>query len=285
MTGEGEATVSDHVIDHITLYLDDELQEEERVAFEAHVHQCPECWARLEEERELVMAIRQAAAPPCAPQYLRARIEAMLGRSSLRDGVRNIRLWLPLAAAAMVIMSVMAWLAMRSGPRSTAQPSAFARLAVDTHQRYTRGQLPLEITSRSPQEISNWFAGKLPFNLKLPDYPEGPGQSKPYEVVGARLIGFQQDYAAYVAYRLRQRPISLLVTSETVAQPTGGEEIAWRGLRFHFDAIDGWKVLTWSDNGLTYALVSDFEERGQASCIVCHPGAQDRPMLEGLNRR
>lgn len=275
---------SDHVIDHITLYLDDELQEEERVAFEAHVHQCLECWARLEEERELVMAIRQAASPHRAPQYLRARIEAMLRRSSLTDGMRRVRLWMPLAAAAVMLMSAMVWLAVRSGLHP-AQPSAFARLAVNTHQRYTRGQLPLEITSHSPQEISRWFAGKLPFNLKLPDYPESPGQSKPYEVVGARLIGFQQDYAAYVAYRLRQRPISLLVTSETVARPTGGEEIAWRGLRFHFDAIDGWKVLTWSDNGLTYALVSDFEERGQASCIVCHPGAEGRPMLEGLNRR
>jgi hypothetical protein len=26
---------------------------------------------------------------------------------------------------------------------------------------------------------------------------------------------------------------------------------------------------------LTYALVSDLEERGQQSCIVCHQGAQD----------
>jgi hypothetical protein len=96
------------------------------------------------------------------------------------------------------------------------------------------------------------------------------------------LLGFKQDYAAYVVYRLHHRPISLVVMSNRTAQPEGGEEIFWQGLRFHFEAINGWKVLTWSDNGLTYALVSDFEERGQASCIVCHPGAQNQRLFKGL---
>jgi hypothetical protein len=40
-------------------------------------------------------------------------------------------------------------------------------------------------------------------------------------------------------------------------------------------------VLTWSDDGLTYALVSDLEERGQASCIVCH---RDKRVFKGFNR-
>ncbi|MBI3949813.1 MAG: hypothetical protein HY314_05105 [Acidobacteria bacterium] len=158
-------------------------------------------------------------------------------------------------------------------------------MAVETHQRYVRGQLPLEIQSHSPEEISHWFTDKVPFNLKLPNYPKLPNQPKPYELQGARLIGFKRDYAAYISYHLRQRPISLLITSATSAQPAGGEEIDWQGLQFHFDAINGWKVLTWSDNGLTYALVSDFEERGQASCIVCHPGSHDRRMFEGLKPR
>jgi hypothetical protein len=104
--------------------------------------------------------------------------------------------------------------------------------------------------------------------------------------VGARLLtGLAQDEAMYIAYRLHQRPISLIIASASTAQPSGGEEIPWQRLRFHFDAIDGWKVLTWTDNGLTYALVSDFEERGQASCTVCHPGPQQQRLLQGLRPR
>ncbi|MBO0858343.1 MAG: hypothetical protein J2P21_07755 [Chloracidobacterium sp.] len=33
---------------------------------------------------------------------------------------------------------------------------------------------------------------------------------------------------------------------------------------------------------LTYALVTDLEERGQQSCIVCHEGSKDRDFIEGL---
>jgi hypothetical protein len=55
-----------------------------------------------------------------------------------------------------------------------------------------------------------------------------------------------------------------------------------QGLTFHFNSIFGFKVITWSDRGLTYALVSDLEERGLQSCIVCHQGTKDRDLIEGL---
>jgi hypothetical protein len=41
-------------------------------------------------------------------------------------------------------------------------------------------------------------------------------------------------------------------------------------------------VITWSDRGLTYALVSDLEERGQHSCIVCHQGTKDQDFISNL---
>jgi hypothetical protein len=81
---------------------------------------------------------------------------------------------------------------------------------------------------------------------------------------------------------MQKRPISLVVTWEDVARPSGGEEIVSRGLTFHYDSIQGLKVITWSDRGLTYALVSDLEERGQQSCIVCHQGTRDHDFIESL---
>ena len=35
---------------------------------------------------------------------------------------------------------------------------------------------------------------------------------KLYQLEGARLVGYKNDYAAYVAYQIRTRPISLVVT-------------------------------------------------------------------------
>jgi hypothetical protein len=148
--------------------------------------------------------------------------------------------------------------------------------------RHVRGQLPLEMETAQPQEISSWFMNKVNFSVKLPNYQESSGQEKLYTLEGARLVGYQNDYAAYVAYRMKDRPISLVITSASVANPSGGEEIPARGLTFHYNAIDGLKVLTWSDRGLTYALVSDLEERGQQSCIVCHEGTKDRDLIDPL---
>jgi hypothetical protein len=155
-------------------------------------------------------------------------------------------------------------------------------MAVQTHQRYVRGQLPLEISSVSPEQISSWFTNKVSFILELPSYQEASGQEKIYSLEGARLVGFNKDYAAYVAYQMRQRPISLVVTSNSVALPSGGVEIIMKDQTFHYDSIDGYKVMTWSHRGLTYALVSDLEQFGHQSCMVCHAGTKDRDLIESL---
>jgi anti-sigma factor RsiW len=117
--------------------------------------------------------------------------------------------------------------------------------------------------------------------VKLPNYQESSGQEKLYTLEGARLVGYQDDYAAYVAYQMKNRPISLVITADGIAA-SGGEEITARGLTFHYDSIRGLKVITWSDGGLTYALVSDLEERGQQSCVVCHQGTKDQDFISPL---
>ncbi|HEY6660958.1 MAG TPA: hypothetical protein VI031_07440, partial [Pyrinomonadaceae bacterium] len=193
--------------------------------------------------------------------------------------------WVMTVAAGLlvVLLPLVVWRIVRQTETpSTAQPSIFALMAADTHLRHTRGQLPLEMESASPHDISEWFAGKVKFSVKLPNYQESSGQEKLYTLEGARLVGFQNDYAAYVAYRMADRPITLVITSDSMARPSGGEQIASRGLTFHYNAIDGLKVLTWSDRGLTYALVSDLDERGQKSCIVCHQGTKDQDFIEPL---
>ena len=270
------AEVDNHILEHIALYLDDELQEGERLAVETHIKGCPDCRAALDAERELIVAIRNARPIYRTPASLQRNIARQVQRSGSR--LQFASSWPMMAACALLVLAVSVfWLATAKSLRGDGV--SFVNMAVNNHVRYLQGQLPLEVFSDSPEKISAWFAGKLGFNLKLPDYPQGSAEPKPYHVEGARLVGFKEDYAAYIVYRLNGHPISLLVTSASVARPSGGEEIPWEGLRFHFESVAGWKVLTWSDDGLTYALVSNLEERGQASCIVCH---QDERVFRGL---
>jgi anti-sigma factor RsiW len=267
------AAMDNHILEYIPLYLDDELQEGERLAVEAHIKSCSGCRAALDTERELIFAIHNARPFYKTPPSLQASIAKLVQASSSRRNLVSSR---PVIAACALLLVAIAVVWVAASKSFRGEPASFVTVAVNNHVRYLNGQLPLEVFSDSPEKISAWFAGKLGFNLKLPDYPEGP---KPYHVEGARLVGLKDDYAAYVVYRLNDHPISLLVTSDSVARPSGGEEIPWEGLRFHFQSVAGWKVLTWSDDGLTYALVSNLEERGQASCIVCH---QDERVFRGL---
>src|SRR5262249_41754393 len=295
----------DDIRSRVAFYLDDELRGDELAGFEGHLKPCDACGKLVENERRFIESIRQlrplysadrelrdrierilesAPAPYAAPPELRKRVQKSIVRATrtrFRLSTRR-RVALALTAVVAVVLSTILLAAKHTPDPIHNAPSEFALMAVDTHLRHLRGQLPFEIASESAETISQWFTGKVSFVLSLPTYQESSGQEKLYRLEGARLVGFKNDYAAYVAYQMSSRPISLVVTSDRVATPSGGEGIVSKGLTFHFDMIDGLKVITWSDKGLTYALVSDLEERGQESCVVCHAGTKDRDFIEGL---
>lgn len=268
----------------LNLYLDNELQGDERSAIEAHLVECASCAAIFERELTFINAIRESGPLHSASPELRARIQETLAVAQPVVSRSPLTWGLAIAAALLVlILPLVIWRGMSRADRP--EPSSFALMAAETHLRRTRGQLPLEVETATPQRISEWFANKVNFSVKLPNYQESSGQEKLYTLEGARLVGYKEDYAAYVAYRMKARPISLVVTSDSVVRPSGGEEIVARGLTFHYNAIHGLKVITWSDRGLTYALVSDLEERGQESCIVCHQGTKDQDLITPLKPR
>jgi len=272
----------DDIRGRLTLYLDNELQGDERATVEAHLSKCEPCAAIFARELNFLNTIRESGPVYAASPELRNRIEQILKVSPAKPRRRfNWRIAVA-AVLLMLLLPVVVWRIVRQKEVVPSQVSRFALMAADTHLRHTRGQLPLEMETEDPQSVSGWFANKVNFSVKLPNYQESSGQEKLYTLEGARLVGYQNDYAAYVAYRMKDRPISLVITSDSAAKPSGGEEIASKGLKFHYNAIDGLKVITWSDRGLTYALVSDLDERGQQSCIVCHAGTKDQDFIEPL---
>lgn len=276
----------------LDLYLDNELQGDERVEFEYHLRECLSCRSVAQAEKRFLDTVRSADPLYVASPDLTARVRSALhlpAKHSVKAGdfrsTRRARIVATIAAAALLLLllPLLIWRAREREPRSSA--SSFALMAADTHLRHIRGQLPLEMLSTEPREVSEWFDNKVDFRVKIPNYQETPGLEKLYTMEGARLVAYNNDYAAYVAYQMNEHPISLVITSDSVGQPFGGEEIKAKGLVFHYNAIHGLKVLTWSDRGLTYALVSDLEERGQKSCVVCHQDIKEQDFIAPLKPR
>ena len=280
----------------VMLHLDDELDADEQRLVEQHLKSCTACRSAFRRERLFRDGIRRRRPLYTVPEDLRAGVASLVGAGrtiSPPAETRHRARWLPRRAAgrlrtyavAVLIAGLVALVGVRNVPDlvvASVEAASFPVMAVDVHKRHQRGHLPLEVTTDAAGDIARWFAGKVPFVVTLPDYQETSGQENRYEVRGARLVGYNGDYAAYVAYRMDREPISLVITSTSVARPAGGETISSKGIAFHFETIDGLKVVTWSHRNLTYALVSNLTERGQKSCMVCHQGAGDRDFIDSL---
>jgi anti-sigma factor RsiW len=180
------------------------------------------------------------------------------------------------AAALVLIVAVLSTMP-RSSPTPLSGPE-YAKFAVNTHKQHAQGSLALDVHSDSQQTLNEWFKANSKFSLALPASPAVPGEERPYRLEGARLLQVGGKTAAYIAYQMRTGPVSLMVTPDSVAVASGGVEINFKKVSFHYGMVEGYKVVTWSLHGLTYALVSQEGNSTQRSCMVCHSAMRDRDL-------
>jgi anti-sigma factor RsiW len=152
----------------------------------------------------------------------------------------------------------------------------YVETAVAAHRSYLEGSLAPEIRSDSPAFVTAWFAGKVPFDFRL---PAARDSNPPYRLAGARLVNYRGHHAALVIYETQREKISLLVTSNKWAAIAGGDEVGSGNLVFHYFGRENFKVITWSNHGLSYALVSSLSASARESCLVCHQNMSDREVF------
>jgi anti-sigma factor RsiW len=180
-------------------------------------------------------------------------------------------------ATALVLIVAVVSTIQRSSPTPLSGP-AYAKFAVNTHKQHAQGSFALDVRSDSQQTINEWFKTNSKFSLALPASPEVLGEKRPYRLEGARLLQFGGQTAAYIAYQMQTGPVSLMVTPDSVAVASGGVEVNFKKVTFHYGMVEGYKVVTWSLHGLTYALVSQEGNSTQRSCMVCHSALRDRDL-------
>jgi mycothiol system anti-sigma-R factor len=275
---------------NVPLYLDDELRGQELQDFRAHLSDCVACREQLQQEQEFSDLLHRSRPLYRAPYELRARVVAQHTSLSsqmpdrlpgpllefVRQPLRNAKLavypWRALAAMALVVVLGMIFIPTIV---SNARAATYIDTALTTHRSYLDGRLPLEIETNSPEEVTTWFAGKVPFDFRLPTSQSFPNDQPVYRLIGARLVTFKGSYAALVTYAMKNEHISLLIASSKSAPASGGEEIRSGALTFHYHTKAGFNVITWSTHGLTYAQVSSLHTSAHQSCLVCHQNMAD----------
>ena len=282
----------DYTVD-LMLYLDDELSGGKLMGLLAHLTICAHCRASLDEQLALSATLHRLRPLYSAPPKLRARVAARLAKPqsqtiagrlyagvgqtlklTLRNAGRLIPRWKVLAPA---VLGMMLCFLLISNVVREVRASEYVDAALATHRDYLSGHLPLQIRTDSPEAVTGWLAGKVPFPLQLPD-SQGQSGSKPtYRLLGARLVTYRGSQAGLVTYEAPQSDsISLLVASSNSAVVAGGVKVRSGDLVFHHRFDQGFQVITWSNHGLAYALVSRAAGSAYGSCLICHQSVPDR---------
>jgi anti-sigma factor RsiW len=154
-----------------------------------------------------------------------------------------------------------------------------AEVAVVHHDAFAAARAPLDVITSDPARLVAWFAGRVPFTLRLPSL-----DSPDLRLVGGRLMEVAGGLAGYVAYRKGDALVSLGVAPARAGRPPeGAEREAFRSLQFHLSRTGGHNVISWTDRGLAYALVSDLPSQGRSSCAVCHAPGSGLRDVEGFH--
>lgn len=285
-------TRCDYCASEILAYLDGSLSEAAVQDFRAHLAECSDCRQLFEEERVLSSMLQDSRPLYSAPAALRVRVsglaeEALAKAHSVEQdssaSAKNWFWWLPKSIPAArigktliaAVVVVVLGLAFVPEVMQRSRASDYVAAAAEIHQRYVNGTIPLECHTRSPEVVTSWFAGKTPFQFQLPASPAVPDSKAHYWLVGARLVTYNHSPAALVGYETSTEKISLLVASSQSAVVAGGETLQFSSLTFHYRQRAGFEVITWTNHGLAYALVSSPRGSAQHSCLVCHEGIAD----------
>jgi anti-sigma factor RsiW len=153
--------------------------------------------------------------------------------------------------------------------------ASFVETAVTAHRSYLNGNRPLGLRSSSPELVNAWFTSKVPFRFQLPNSQSAPNETPSYRLSGASVVNYRGNPVALVTYENKSEKICLLAAPSNSAPVAGGDEVRFGDLTFHYRTDGGFKVITWSNHGLSYALVSSVSGSGRESCLVCHQNMTD----------
>ena len=166
-----------------------------------------------------------------------------------------------------------------SSPTPLSGPK-FAEFAVVLTGSTLRESLALDVRSDSQQTLNEWLRQSHSFPW-LCRRPLSSLARSGLTVWRAR--GWCKSAARPLPTsltRCRPGPASLMVTPDSVAVASGGVEVDFKKVSFHYSMVEGYKVVTWSVHGLTYALVSQEGNSTQRSCMVCHSAMRDRDLSQ-----
>ena len=231
------STSDDNSVLLVHAYLDGELDPANALEIAQRMSTDPALAAEGERVKALQRLIHERLPREVSPPGLRARIEASVG------GHRRVRerpSWRALAASialTAMVASSSTWLLIGSPPESTTADSL-----VSDHIRALMAPQPIDVASSDRHTVKPWFNGRIPESPRVVDLAK-----QDFPLVGGRLDVVGQDPSQRWSIAMQKHLISL------TEMPAGSRLELARTPR----TINGYNVVHWTDNGVSYWAISD----------------------------
>ncbi|TMB35020.1 MAG: anti-sigma factor [Deltaproteobacteria bacterium] len=213
-------------------FVDDELDVRSAVDVEGHLARCAACAQEKSEITALRDTVRERLPRFDPPDGLEDR----LFRATRVVALPKRRI--PWRGAALVAAAACATLV----AASTLHPARDAAVEeiVDAHVRSLQAQHLTDVASSDQHTVKPWFQGRIDFAVPARDFAD-----RGFVLAGGRLDVLSGHPAAALVYRRRQHVLNLFVAPASTDEP-----------RRDF-SLRGYRIATWTQDGLRYRLVSD----------------------------
>ena len=210
----------------------------DRKRIELHVTSCNTCEKRVEQWSRVSREIDSVVEDWRPSPELVSRLES----ARRTTGRTRSRRWspTPLLASAFAGLVLMLTVGIISFDRTPALE--LDDLLVNEFNTFVASGRGLDYESALPDEVRAWFEGKIMFNPPL------PGSVTGLSLAGARLCNLAGDRVASYMYKVEEGWVSVYIHRS-------GDSESKRQRR-----IDGYAVLSWTENGLRFVLVGAVAE-------------------------
>jgi anti-sigma factor RsiW len=238
-------------------FLDNEMDSLHSLSVQSHLDACPDCAREQAAHRSLRASLRDEALYFRSPAGLENRVRAALGShgaierkvgrlGGVRDLLRMRWTWLP-AGATAALLTVIAITIWRFGapPPGPMADNLLGREVVASHVRSLMADHLTDVPSSDHHTVKPWFNGRLDFSPVVKDLAQ-----EGFALLGGRLDYLAGRPVAALVYQRRLHVINLMVWPAP-GVPDSSPIAA---------TDQGYHVLHWTRDGMTYWAVSDLNE-------------------------
>jgi anti-sigma factor RsiW len=225
-------------------YLDGELDPANALSVTQQMGREPALAAEAQRVKELQKLIDQLPREG-APPGLRARIESSIGTAKPQPAVASwTQSWRNIAASIAVtalVASTSTWLIVGSQQ----QPTLVAQALTSDHIRAMMAPQPVDVLSSDQHTVKPWFNGRVASSPRVVDLA-----GEDFPLVGGRMDVVGRTPVSTLVYRRAKHLISLTAVPMDGKITHGGPS-----------SIDGYNIVRWSENGMSYWAISDLEAK------------------------